>query len=63
VSDPLLNDGNKEDAADMLAVHSMLERARYAHMSVEVVLSFSQYIKRGDSIVEAARCAAYDWDC
>jgi len=58
-----MNTGNEDDMADMRAIASMLAAADKAGMSVEVIMSYGNYIKNGDSIQEAARCATYDWDC
>jgi hypothetical protein len=57
------NEANDQDYQNMCAVDSMVRTAIKAGVHIDVVLAFANYIKNGDSIQEAARCALYDWDC
>ena len=49
MTDTTQEEANARDMADMRAVDRMLKTAAAARMSVEVVLSFAEHVKSGDT--------------
>lgn len=52
-----------EEDKDIKILAGMLVRATEFHLLVEVVHVFTQEIRAGKSIAEAAHHALYEWDC
>lgn len=52
----------RENIRELAEVQMLLDRANEYGLQAEVVWSYAQYIKAGDTHSEAVRCALYDWD-
>lgn len=54
--------GRDTDDNEYQAILNMLKRANAEGLIVEVVQKFGEFRSSGDDLVEACRCACYEWD-